>query len=118
MAISDNVKRGTVELLVLTLLKEGDKYGYELIQELSARSHNRYSLVETSLYPCLYRLIDKKIITDRQEKVGKRRVRVYYHLEEEGVAYLEAIRKEYLSLTRGALDILNIKSLEEMTDEE
>ena len=118
MAVSDNVKRGTIELLILTLLDSGDMYGYELVQAIKERSNGLYTMQESSLYPSLYRLLDKGLISDRQEKVGKRRMRVYYHIEDTGRAYLTEIRKEYLSLSRGVLSILNINSLEEMVDEE
>ncbi len=117
MATSDNLKRGSVELLILTLLENEDMYGYQLSTALEEKSRGLYSLVETSLYPSLYRMLDKGLISDRQEKVGKRRVRVYYHIEDKGKEYLKEIRKEYLLLTRGVLHILDIKTLEEMTDE-
>lgn len=116
MAISDNLKRGTIEVSVLTLLKRADMYGYEISQELANQSEGLYTIQETSLYPTLYRLLNKGCISDRTEKVGVRRTRVYYHLEPEGEAYLEAIRKEYLSTNLGVLRILGIKSLEEMED--
>lgn len=118
MAVSDNIKRGTIELLILTLLSSCDMYGYELVQEIKERSNGLYTMQESSLYPSLYRLLDKGLISDRQEKVGKRRMRVYYHIEDTGRAYLTEIRKEYLALLRGVLSILNINSLEEMVDEE
>lgn len=118
MAISDNIKRGSIELLILTLLASKDMYGYELVQEIKNQSHQLYTMQESSLYPSLYRLMDKGLISDQQIKVGKRRVRVYYHLEEDGRRYLAEIRKEYLSLCRGILYLLNINSLEEMVDEE
>ena len=118
MAVSDNVKRGTIELLVLTLLDSRDMYGYELVQEIKEQSNNLYIMQESSLYPSLYRLLDKGFISDRQEKVGKRRVRVYYHIEDDGKLYLAQIRKEYLTLCRGILNLLHITSLEEMLDEE
>ncbi len=115
MALSEGIKRGTVELLILTLLQEQDMYGYQLAQELANRSKGLYTLQESSMYPTLYRLVEKRLITDRQEKVGKRKVRVYYHLEEAGKKHLEAIRQEYCSICRGVLyvlDITDIKALE------
>ena len=56
MAISDNLKRGTIELTILTLLQDGDMYGYEISQQLSDRSGGLYRILESSLYPSLYRL--------------------------------------------------------------
>lgn len=117
MAISDNLKRGTIEISVLSLLKQKDMYGYEISQELSNQSNGLYTIQETSLYPSLYRLLEKGCISDRTEKVGKRRTRVYYHLEPEGEVYLDGLRKEYLSTNRGVLYLLGINSLEEMENE-
>lgn len=112
MALSEGIKRGTVELLVLTLLRDGDMYGYQISQELATRSNGLYTLAESSLYPTLYRLLEKKVISDRQEKVGKRRTRVYYHLEEEGREYLEALRAEYCQITRGIFFLLEIADVD------
>ena len=106
MKISDNVKRGSVDLLLLSLLKEQDMYGYQLCQTLAERSSGRYKLLESSMYPILYRMIDKGLITDRRELVGKRRTRVYYHLEREGELYLEQALQDYLSTVGGVLEIL------------
>ena len=106
MRISENVKRGSVELLLLALLKEEDMYGYQLAQELAERSGGRYKLQESSMYPILYRMIDKGLISDRRELVGKRRVRVYYHMENEGLLYYEQALKDYLLTVGGVLEIL------------
>jgi len=117
MAITDNLKRGSVDLLILTLLSKDDMYGYQLAQELKDRSHGRYILQETSLYPMLYRLVEKGMISDHLMYVGKRRIRNYYHLEDAGKEYLKDLRKQYLSLCRGILDILEIEHLSSMCDE-
>lgn len=115
MALSEGIKRGTIELLILTLLQEQDMYGYQISQQLMNRSNGLYSLQESSMYPTLYRLVEKKLISDRPEKVGKRRIRVYYHLEDAGKAYLKEIRKEYCAICRGVLYILDIADMDELT---
>lgn len=111
-------KRGMVELLLLVLLSEGDKYGYQLSQELTERSNGLFVLKETSMYPTLYRLLEKGVISDREEVTGKRRIRVYYHLEETGKQYLELLKQEYFAVTIGAMHVLGISSLEEMKQDE
>ena len=107
-----NLKRGTIELSVLTLLRENDMYGYEISQQLSIQSGGLYQIQESSLYPSLYRMVEKGLISDRMEKVGKRRVRVYYHLESLGEEYLRELRCGYLSHTAGVLRILGVKDIE------
>lgn len=117
MAVSENVKRGSVEVIILSILRDGDMYGYQLSQEIADRSGGRYLLQECSMYPMLYRMVDKGLISDRQEKVGRRRIRVYYHLEPKGEEYLRQARAEYLKLTYGVLGILGIERMEDMIDE-
>lgn len=116
MALSEGIKRGSVELLLLTLLQDEDMYGYQLSQELARRSNGLYTLQESSMYPILYRLVEKGMITDRSEKVGKRKVRVYYHLERNGQDYLQALRNEYCGICRGILLILGIKEIGELEE--
>ena len=94
MGITEGLKRGTVELMLLTLLKYEDMYGYQLSQELEIRSKGLFLLQEGSMYPTLYRMLEKGLVSDRIEKVGKRRTRVYYHIEPKGVEYLKTIKRE------------------------
>lgn len=109
MSISENLKRGTIEMLLLTLLAEEDMYAYQLTQELSLRSQGLFQFQGASMYPALYRMVDKKLISSRKEIVGKRRERVYYHIEPEGLEYLNEISKEYQDMARGILNILNYR---------
>lgn len=51
MAIRDSMKKGTAELVVLHLLRNGRKYGYQIAQEIAARSNGLFTLQEGSLYP-------------------------------------------------------------------
>ena len=106
MGVSDSLKKGTVELLILKLLQDRDMYGYEITQELQTRSNGYFVLQEGSLYPTLYRMLERKLISERQELVGRRRTRVYYHLEEEGRKKYELIKAEYLALNKGIMTII------------
>ena len=117
MAISESLKRGTVELMILTLLAEEDLYGYQLCQILTERSKGMYKMQQTTLYPTLYHLVEKKLVSDRVELIGKRRTRVYYHLEDSGREYLTEIRNNYLSLTQGIFHVLGLSEIKEVSDE-
>ena len=48
MSISDNLKQETIELMSLTLLKEGDKYRYELSQTLEEKSDGLFTISASS----------------------------------------------------------------------
>jgi PadR family transcriptional regulator PadR len=102
-----NFKRGFLPLIILSLLSQEDMYGYQLVQEMGRRSDGEYTLTESTLYPVLYRLEDKKFISSRRQLIGKRRVRVYYRIEPAGKEYYSAIRQEYLTSMRGIMRILN-----------
>lgn len=117
MSIEKGLKRGTIELVLLTLLQEKDMYGYEICQEFEKQSNGLFTVTEGSLYPVLYRLLDKGYISDRSEKVGVRRTRIYYHLQPAGQEYLSEIKKEYLSLNRGIFLVLGYGDLEDFTND-
>lgn len=103
----NSFKMGTVEMLVLFLLNQKDLYGYEISTLLSELSGGDYSLAEGSLYPILYRLLEKKYISDREVIVGKRRIRVYYHIEKSGKERLADLLDDYNTTSNGIDKILN-----------
>ncbi len=113
MGISENLKKGTSELLILYLLQNDDMYGYQIAQELKVRSGEQFVMPEGSLYPTLYRLIEKGVISDRMEIVGKR-LRKYYHLEPKGRDYLETITNEYGKITKGIQMVLSSSQAQEV----
>ena len=104
--IQENLKRGTMEMLILKLLSEEDMYGYQIKNELAARSHGAVTIREGSLYAPLYRLIEKKYIAEERRPAGVRRIRVYYHLLEEGKAYLNLLSAEYAKMAEGVRSIM------------
>lgn len=103
----DNFKRGTAELLVLHLLSKEDLYGYQITQAFAEKSDGVYTMLEGSLYPILYRLTEAEYISDYTTKVGKRRTRRYYHLEDKGREYYKEILADYDSITQSIGKILD-----------
>lgn len=99
----NNIKHGTIELVLLLLLQNGQKYGYQLAQELEEISDGNYELKEATMYPTLYRLTQNGYLDSEQRKVGVRRTRVYYVITDEGYRYLTNLKEEYTLIT-GAID--------------
>jgi PadR family transcriptional regulator PadR len=99
-------KRGSMEMLVLHLLKRGDRYGFELTQLIDKHSEGIIKITLGSLYPLLYKLEEKGYVTEREALVGKRLKRIYYHLEEAGGQYLDELVNEYEETQRGIRRIL------------
>ena len=82
------LKRGSAELLIMALLEERQRHGYEIGRLIGDRSDGAISFHVASLYPTLYRLEDRGLIDGRWvEKAGQRRRR-YYRLTREGRAVL------------------------------
>ena len=104
--IQEKLKRGFLEMLILQLLSEQDMYGYQLKTEITERSEGLIALTEGVLYPPLYRMIQKGYISERKETVCKRRVRVYYHLEELGKEYLSLLCEEYKKSYTGVSKVM------------
>ena len=96
----NNFKYGTIELVLLLLLQDGKKYGYQLSQELTEYSDGGYELKEATMYPTLYRLEQNHYLESEQVKVGVRRTRVYYTITKDGLEYLAKLRQEYDLITR------------------
>lgn len=86
---------GATPLLVLALLKDGDKYGYEMIEELAKRSDDTFQLKEGTLYPLLHALEKDRLITSYVKLAPSGRERKYYSLTREGRTQLEHKEEEW-----------------------
>jgi PadR family transcriptional regulator, regulatory protein PadR len=81
---SPEVKKGSAALLVLALVEERPRHGYEISKLIEARSDGALTFRVASLYPMLYRLEKRGWVEGRWvEKAGQRRRR-YYKLTREG----------------------------------
>ena len=89
------LKKGTAELLILAQLEERSSHGYEIAQQIDARSGGAVSFHVASLYPILYRLERRGLIAGRWiEKAGQRRRR-YYTLTATGKRVLAERRRNW-----------------------
>jgi DNA-binding PadR family transcriptional regulator len=78
------LKRGSTELLILALIEDRPRHGYEISRLIGVRSDGGITYHVASLYPTLYRLEDRGLIEGRWvEKAGQRRRR-YYRILPEG----------------------------------
>jgi PadR family transcriptional regulator len=86
------LKRGSAEVLILALLEQRQRHGYEIGRLIEERSRGAISFHVASLYPTLYRLEDKELIDGRWvERSGQRRRR-YYRLTAAGRRVLASQR--------------------------
>lgn len=102
-ALERELKRGSTELLILALLEERDRHGYDLARVIDERSRGAISFHVASLYPTLYRMEDRNLIEGRWvERAGQRRRR-YYRLTKAGRTTLASHR----SVWENFFDALN-----------
>ena len=93
--LARELKRGSAELLILALLEEHDRHGYEIARLIDRGSHGAISFHVASLYPTLYRMEQKDLIEGRWvEKAGQRRRR-YYRLTDVGRKTLASQRSTW-----------------------
>jgi len=86
------MKKGSAELLILSVIENGQRHGYEIARQIELRSRGAISFHVASLYPMLYRLEARGLIEGRWvEKAGQRRRR-YYRLTTNGHVTLAAQR--------------------------
>jgi PadR family transcriptional regulator, regulatory protein PadR len=93
--LTDELKKGSAEFLVLSLLDAEPRHGYELQKLIESRSKGVLTFNVASLYPLLYRMQDRGWIVGRWvEKAGERRRR-FYRLTAAGRSALEAQRDSW-----------------------
>ncbi len=108
-ALSRELKRGSAELLILALLEERERHGYDLARLIGERSHGAISFHVASLYPTLYRMEDKALIEGRWvEKAGQRRRR-YYRLTAAGRKTLVSQRSVWETFFNGLNRVAGFK---------
>ena len=84
MKIDKGFIGGSSNLLVLSLLKERDMYGYEIIKDLELRSDNTFKFKEGTLYPVLHKLESDGLVKSYRKKGDTGRERKYYQITTRG----------------------------------
>mgnify|MGYP000856964989 CR=1 FL=1 len=81
--------------LVLSILAEGESYGYEIIQRISALSGDEITWSEGMLYPVLHRLEEDELVTSEWKVMETGRRRKYYRLNKKGIKALQEEKKQW-----------------------
>ena len=107
MEFDKSLISGSNAMLVLSLLKDGDKYGYEMVQELKRRSNNVFALKEGTLYPLLHALENAGEVASYHTTAPTGRERRYYRLTEKGESRLREKVREWRLFSQGVDTVLN-----------
>ena len=95
-------KKGVLELLVLLIVKEKDRYGYELVEAVS----KIVDVNEGTIYPILKRLNNDGYFETYLEESKEGPVRKYYHITALGTKQSEALLEEWKSFANSVNDFI------------
>ncbi len=97
--------KGILQACIVSVISEGETYGYLIIQELSKYGFDH--IKDGTLYPILTRLQKKKLIKSRIGDSSLGPKRKYFSITEEGLEYLSNFKIEFdniVSTTKKILD--------------
>jgi PadR family transcriptional regulator PadR len=97
MKIEREMMRGAGPTAVMQLLSGGEKYGYELVESLARHSNGVLAMGQSTLYPLLYNLEAKGLVTSRVDETGAR-PRRFYRLTPRGRRKLADDTKQWQAL--------------------
>jgi PadR family transcriptional regulator PadR len=106
MAPARDLRKGSVEILLLTLLEGEPMYGYELAKELRRRSRGYFEFKEGTLYPALHRMEERGWLRAQWQVVEEGPSRKYYHLTASGREELKRARQEWTTFADRLLGLL------------
>ncbi|WP_036199874.1 PadR family transcriptional regulator [Ureibacillus sinduriensis] len=89
------VMKGSIDILLLSLLSKVDMYGYEIVKTLKENSNNLYNMSEGTLYPALKRLEKKKLLHSYWEDSESGGRRKYYRITADGKKELSKKLKDW-----------------------
>lgn len=95
------------QMLLLTLLKEGDMYGYQMITELSRRSNNVFNMKEGTLYPVLHLMQKNGLVSAYEQKAPTGRLRKYYKITKKGLQNLQEEKETWAEYSSAVDAVLN-----------
>jgi transcriptional regulator len=110
MILDRELKKGSTELLVLALVEDRPRHGYEIGKLIEQRSGGVVQFHVASLYPLLYRLEKRGWIAGRWvERAGQRRRR-FYRITTEGRRVLAAQRSTWQTFVAAINRVVGIES--------
>jgi DNA-binding PadR family transcriptional regulator len=95
MNIDKGLIGGSTMLLLLSLLAEADRYGYEIIRELEQRSDQTFQFKEGTLYPVLHKLENADYVNSYLSKGDTGKERKYYKITQKGKRQLAEEKKQW-----------------------
>jgi PadR family transcriptional regulator, regulatory protein PadR len=103
---SAELKKGSTEMLILALLDERPRHGYEIGKLIEARSAGRLTFALPTLYPTLLRLENRGLIKGRWVEKPGQRERCFYRLTPQGRQAMKQQRDTWNAYVAAVNDVL------------
>jgi PadR family transcriptional regulator PadR len=100
MRVERELMRGAGPVAVLKLLHRGERYGYELVEELNTASGGVLAMGQSTLYPMLYNLEAKGYIEGLWREADSGRDRKYYRLTAKGKKKLAEETRQWQAVAK------------------
>ena len=112
MAVKEQMRKGTTTVILLNLLADLDRpmYGYEIIQELEARSQGYFQFKEGLVYPRLHELEKRGLLRAEWHGEEGTRRRKFYAITDKGRRRLEEERRSWRTFAAHVNDLLGLKT--------
>lgn len=101
------LKKGSLEMLILALVEARPRHGYEIGRLIEVRSGGRLTFALPTLYPALLRLEGRGWLKGRWVERPGERTRCFYRLTPKGERILEAQRQTWKQYVSAVDDILS-----------
>jgi PadR family transcriptional regulator, regulatory protein PadR len=95
MELSKDLVAASATPLVLSILAEGDSYGYAIIKRVAELSGGQLQWTDGMLYPVLHRLERQDLVAAKWGESDSGRKRKYYRITKEGKAHLAAQKQQW-----------------------
>ena len=102
-------KKGSAEFLVLSILEDQPRHGYDISKLIQTRSGGAIRFHVTSLYPLLYRLEERGLVAGRWVEKAEQRRRRYYSLTAEGRKALRSQRKSWMDFVAAIARVTGVE---------
>lgn len=103
-------KKGGAELLILSLLEQQARHGYDICKLIEARSGGALHFHVTTLYPLLYRLEERGLVHGRWVEKPNQRRRRYYNLTAEGRRVLTRQRQSWQDFVAAMSQVMGVEN--------
>ena len=99
--------KGLTDFLILSILEKKDSYVYEIVGDISELSDKMIPISLNTFYSAIYKLEENSFITSYSKLVGRKRTRIYYHIEPKGKNLLKQLSDDYSKTVEGVSRIFS-----------